>query len=296
MYTIRTAAARAGVSTEAIRAWERRYGVVSPRRAENGYRVYDDEAIARLVAMRRLIDSGWSARLAAQHVVDNGPAIDRSLVADAANRAGTQEATDELVAAFVTAAADMDGTALDAVLDEMFARGTFERVIEDLVYPALRTVGEHWQSGELSVAAEHAASHAVMRRLSAMFDAAGRARARGPRLVIGMPPGARHEAGALGFAVAARRAGYAVTYVGADLPALDWVRAARAADAIVMGVVVKPDVAAALAVSDAVRERHPAVQIVLGGPQAPAAEGHLRLPLATADALSALSNLVDAAV
>jgi DNA-binding transcriptional MerR regulator/methylmalonyl-CoA mutase cobalamin-binding subunit len=281
MYTIRTAAARAGVSTEAIRAWERRYGVVSPQRGDNGYRVYDDEAIARLVAMRRLIDAGWSAALAAQHVIDNGPQV---------GSAESQTADDALVTRFVAAAAAMDGAQLEATLDEMFARGSFERVADDLVYPALRAVGQRWQSGELSIAAEHAASHAVARRLAAAFDAAGRPDSAGPSLVVGMPPGGRHELGALGFAVAARRAGYAVTYVGADLPAPDWVNASATADAVILGVVVKADVAPALSVADAVRAANPSAVIALGGPHAPSGDGFVHLGGSAQSALDALSD------
>ncbi|HET8570333.1 MAG TPA: MerR family transcriptional regulator [Candidatus Limnocylindria bacterium] len=51
MYTIREAAHRAGVTPDVLRAWERRYGVVSPQRTASGYRLYDDAAIARLRAM-----------------------------------------------------------------------------------------------------------------------------------------------------------------------------------------------------------------------------------------------------
>ncbi len=42
MYSIKQASIRSGVSVPLIRAWERRYGVVSPQRTASGYRLYDD--------------------------------------------------------------------------------------------------------------------------------------------------------------------------------------------------------------------------------------------------------------
>jgi MerR family transcriptional regulator, light-induced transcriptional regulator len=45
-------------------------------------------------------------------------------------------------------------------------------------------------------------------------------------VLVGLPPGSRHELGALAFATAARRAGLAVLYLGRDLRIDDWVRAA----------------------------------------------------------------------
>ncbi|MFH1475474.1 MAG: MerR family transcriptional regulator, partial [Chloroflexota bacterium] len=65
MYTIKEAAARSGVGAPLIRAWERRYGVVMPRRAPSGYRLYDAATINVLSTMRSLVDSGWTASEAA---------------------------------------------------------------------------------------------------------------------------------------------------------------------------------------------------------------------------------------
>src|SRR3954464_2089233 len=61
MYTIKQASRLTGVSETSLRAWERRYGVVVPGRTESGYRLYDEEALAAVSAMRRLVAGGWAA-------------------------------------------------------------------------------------------------------------------------------------------------------------------------------------------------------------------------------------------
>src|SRR3954449_2704083 len=66
MYTIKQAARLTGVPESSLRAWERRYGVVAPRRTESGYRVYDDDAVAALSTMRRLVHTGWAPSEAAK--------------------------------------------------------------------------------------------------------------------------------------------------------------------------------------------------------------------------------------
>src|SRR3954454_8823276 len=60
MYTIKQVSTRTGLGAPLIRAWERRYGVVEPTRTPSGYRLYDDQAIAVLLAMRGLLERGWS--------------------------------------------------------------------------------------------------------------------------------------------------------------------------------------------------------------------------------------------
>lgn len=77
-----------------------------------------------------------------------------------------------------------------------------ETVIADWLLPALRALGAAWERGDVSIAGEHLASHAILRRLSAAFEAAPRS-ASGRRLVVGLPAGSRHELGALAFAVLA---------------------------------------------------------------------------------------------
>ena len=41
-------------------------------------------------------------------------------------------------------------------------------------------------------------------------------------MVVGLPPGSRHELGALAFATALRRRGMPVLYLGADVPVPSW--------------------------------------------------------------------------
>ncbi len=247
MYTIREAAHRAGVTPEVLRAWERRYGVVVPQRTASGYRLYDDGSIARLRAMRRLIDQGWTASSAAQHLISlptDGETTDHA--------APQPDATaTELAQQFVDAAADMHPAGVEAALDEMLSRASFEVAVDRYLFPALRALGDAWAEGKLSVAAEHAASAAVHRRLGAAFDAAGSGMRGEAPVLVGLAPGARHEFGALAFAVGARRAGLAVEYLGPDLPVEDWERAGRTtgARAVVIGIPTEGDVAAGRAVA-----------------------------------------------
>ena len=267
MYTIREAADRAGVTSELLRAWERRYGVVTPRRTAGGYRLYDERAIARVRAMRSLVDDGWTPSAAAAHLaeidddqltaVSAGPSVPDSVETISA----------DMVDRFVGAAARMDHAGVQAFLDDIGARGSFETVVDRYLFPALRSLGDAWSRGIVSVAAEHEASAAVARWLGAAYEAAATGTDDAPTVLVGLPPGARHELGALGFATAARRAGLRVHYLGADLPASEWVRAARAtgADAAVIGVPTADDAAAARRVAGAVRRAHRAIQVFFGG-------------------------------
>jgi DNA-binding transcriptional MerR regulator len=59
-YRIGDVARYVGVSTHALRAWERRYGTVAPERSAGGNRLYDAAQIDRLKTLKELTDSGHS--------------------------------------------------------------------------------------------------------------------------------------------------------------------------------------------------------------------------------------------
>ena len=88
MYTIKEAAARSGVGAPLIRAWERRYGVLRPVRTPAGYRLYDDDAVRVLVAMRTLVETGWAASEAARAITAGEVKVDDLVPREHAARVG----------------------------------------------------------------------------------------------------------------------------------------------------------------------------------------------------------------
>ncbi len=295
MYTIKEASSRTGISVALLRAWERRYAIVAPTRTEAGYRLYDDAAISRLRAMRSLVTAGWSPRQAAENVASQPPPDVKRVADEFARTDGQASVNQELLV--VEGAAHVGGVAIERALDEMFATGSFERVVEDRLYPALVALGDAWARGEVDVAGEHVASAAALRRLGMAFEAAGNASGNGGAVLVGLPPGARHELPALAFATALRRAGIDATYLGPDPPVQSWVTAVQRARAraVVIGVGMASDVSGASEVVAALRVDHPALIVAVGGRHAPqlADDSVVHLPDRLVEAVEVLENLLE---
>lgn len=269
MYRIKRAAQLTGVPETSLRTWERRYGAFTPHRSESGYRLYDRDALAVISTMRRLVDDGWSPAAAAEAV--------RSGTVPAAPDAGVDDAygsdnppfslaADTFTERFLSAAARMDIAGIDESLDGGFGLGSFEHVVDSWLFPTLAALGEGWVRGEIDIAAAHAASHAVHRRLSAAFDAAG-SRSRGPAVVVGLPSGSQHELGALAFATAIRRNGLNVLYLGGNVPASSWETAvtSHAARVVVLAVVTPEDRPAAIQIAELLATHDLAPTVCVGG-------------------------------
>ncbi len=298
MYTIREASARTGVGVPLIRAWERRYGVVTPRRTASGYRLYDDTSLAVLLAMRSLVDSGWAASEAARAIAAGEVSVGEIVVAARNQRAGMAEDAGSrrtrMADRFVSAAEAASPADTEATLDEILASGSFEAVVDDLLLPAVAALGDAWAAGRLSVAGEHAASAAAARRLAAIYQAAGIPGQ--VAVLVGLPPGARHELGALAFAVALRRRGTGVLYLGADVTVDGWVDAVSRTHprAVVIGIVTADDRAAAIDVIAALQSQDVALIAVGGRASAddPALDGVAHLPERVIDAAAVVADLV----
>ena len=260
MFTIKHAAKQVGASVSTLRAWERRYGVGTARRTESGYRLYDEQAMRALTLMQSLVSEGWSVRAAADEVHRRTAAAAPPLVPSDASPATADEA------ALVRAAEEFDAAGLSSVLDHRFSTASFESVVDGWLLPALRDVGLGWESGRVTVAGEHLVAAAVERRLSAAYDAAGE-NPSGPHVMVGLPPGSRHELGLLAFATAARRAGISTTWLGADVPVEDWAAAmeTRSVDCVVLAVATADDVDAVAATVAALAERRPGLLVAVGG-------------------------------
>ncbi len=113
------------------------------------------------------------------------------------------------------------------------AGGTPASIYTDVLAPALRSIGERWQRGELDVAEEHRASAVASRlvgRLGPRFARRGRTRG---TVIVAAPPGDRHGLGAAMLADLLRGARFRVIDLGSDVPLQSLLRTIEEAQALV---------------------------------------------------------------
>lgn len=209
---------RSGVSPELLRAWERRYGLLSPTRSPGGLRLYSEDDVARVQAMQRHLAAGLAAAQAAALSIRPDEPPDSADRQPAAARA-----------ALAAALADYDEGRAQELFDGLVAAFSIDSVLEDVVVPLLHELGERWESGETSIAQEHFATALLRGRLLGL--ARGWGRGVGPRAVLACAPGEQHDLGLLAFGLALRARGWRIVYLGADAPLPTVREAAEACDA-----------------------------------------------------------------
>jgi DNA-binding transcriptional MerR regulator len=214
---------RSGVSTELLRAWERRYGLLTPARSPGGLRLYTPEDVERVRLMREHLASGLAAAEAAMLASRAVPAQrDReTMLSPSAVRDSLAAALDRF-----------DEPRAQAILDRALALSTLDTLLAEVVLPYLHELGERWQRGEVSVAQEHFASAIVRERLLGLARDWGLGV--GPAAVLACPPGEQHDIGLIAFGLALRARGWRIVYLGSDTPVATLEQVTRAVDASIV--------------------------------------------------------------
>ena len=221
LFPIRTVSSLTRVNPVTLRAWERRYGLVRPRRTPKGHRLYTQHDIELINRIVDLLEQGIPiSRVpqALQSSVDPAPAP------------ASDEGWGLQVERMLEATGRFNEPALNAVYNEALALYPVDVVTQRLVLPVLERLGERWQRDEGGVAEEHFFGTFLRNKLGARFHHMGN-RVDGRTLVTACLPGERHEVGLMLFSLSAAERGYRLVQLGPDMPLAELHVASRRAGA-----------------------------------------------------------------
>ena len=213
---------RSGVSTDLLRAWERRYGLLQPMRSAGGLRLYSATDLERVRLMKQHLADGVAAAeaaaLALRDDAGSGATPPRSRFNPADLRSELAEALE-----------NFDEPRAQTVLDQLLATATIDTFLRDVILPYLYELGDRWERGEVSVAQEHFASGVLRGRLLGLGRGWGLGI--GPLAVLACLPGEQHDIGLISFGLALRAHGWRIVYLGPDCPVGNVAEAARELEA-----------------------------------------------------------------
>ena len=210
-----------GVPAPTLRAWELRYGIPVTPRSVGGHRRYSAEAVNQVRLMRDEIARGRRAAEAAREVL--------ALMAQTGS-------TRDLVDAFLAASEEMEPSAVVAVLDRAADELGLPAAMDDVLMPAMRQVGQWWETGRCDVAQEHLTSEAARGWLSRLSGFAPPPVRHDP-VVLACGPRDLHTLGLEALAVLLAYDGWSCRVLGARTPADTLATAVRATSAAAVVVV-----------------------------------------------------------
>ncbi|MEI6556994.1 MAG: MerR family transcriptional regulator [Rhodospirillaceae bacterium] len=250
-----------GLTKEVIRKWESRYGFPRPERDENGDRIYPPDQVVRLRLIRRLLGAGMRPGKVVGLELETLERLTEqmSLEPPGTTSDGFQQVLDAL--------SGHDLPRLTHLLKGQLIRQGLSVFVRETVARLNVLIGECWLRGEINIFEEHLYTEAVCdllhESIRTVINFSG-----SPRVLLTTAPGELHTIGLLMASTILSLEGAHCISLGAQMPAVEIVTAAKGCAIDVVGLsfsIARPARDAALFLRDLRARLDPAVEIWAGG-------------------------------
>ncbi len=235
-FRIKTVGQLTGLTTHVIRKWEERYQLLNPARGANGYRLYFEDDLQLLMYIRWQISNGQTIG----HLANLG--------ADHLRQAMKQEAIDlhtlppefqPSALTIINAARQLDRSTTESSIHALVNQLGVEECLYRILFPVLRTIGDLWHQGQISMTGEHLVTQAIRHHLLRALRQD--TNAHGPVAILACAPGNFHEIGAISAALLLKNNGWNPMYLGtnSDLDLLRLACQRRQGKLVILSIVVE---------------------------------------------------------
>ncbi len=215
IYTIKDIEKMSGIKAHTIRIWERRYGMVIPKRTDTNIRYYSDENLKELLNISILNKNGLKISKIAE--------LDKDEIAErVVNLLDSSQKYAHIIDVMMLSMLEIDEYALNNSFNRAWQEYGFEKLIEDIIFPLLERIGFLWQTNSITPAQEHFLTNILRHKfIVAIEKEAPLKKNDNNKLIFFLPEGEMHEFGLLFYNYIARKKGYEVIYLGASVPLQD---------------------------------------------------------------------------
>ncbi len=214
-YNIKAVAQMVGLLPVTLRAWERRYGLPTPSRGGQGYRLYSEHDVQTLRWLKSQIDAGMNIGQAARKLTQ----LREAGIDPASNEIGHTEKTfsmENLKESVLQSLKKLNEKTATDGLRQALSVYPVDQVFAEVVEPVMIEIGEAWHNKEISVGVEHFATQFFQEQLIGMLAVTPQPFRNG-LVVAGCLPGEYHQIGLLMLVVLLRMRGWNVVYLGSNL-------------------------------------------------------------------------------
>jgi DNA-binding transcriptional MerR regulator len=223
-YSIKYLENISGIKAHTIRIWEKRYKLLKPKRTRTNIRYYDNHHLKALLNIATLLNSGYKisaiASLSDREMKDEL----KKCLEKADNEKNLFE---YFVNEIIICSYEFDKTSFERIFNSCMLKFGFYDTIEQVIYPALRRMGNLWQLGENSPAHEHFLSALIKQKLWSSIDGIPEPLDPKAHCMLYLPEEEEHELGLLYFNSLLVRNNIKTVYLGPNLPIENLIQAAK---------------------------------------------------------------------
>lgn len=163
MYSIKDIEKLTGVKAHTLRAWERRYNIVCPKRTDGNIRYYEDEDLKRILDIVFLKKKGYKiSKIACM--------CDKKLSAEVCKYTDIRRGGDDIVDTLIYASFSLDEYKFDSIVEHSIETEGVCVTMDKLVYPLLDRLMVMWLTGSVQTVHEKFIIQNLKRKLLCAID------------------------------------------------------------------------------------------------------------------------------
>lgn len=206
-----------GVKSHTIRIWEKRYGLITPRRTDTNIRYYDDTQLKKILNVATLSGVGFKiSKIAAMTEEELRVQIRISQ---------EQEASDIrfefYINDFIGAMLDFNEVLFNELFDEVVKKFGVQASMINILYPFLYKTGILWRVDDAMPVQEHFASMLIKRNLFLLIGQLAPPSKKNKKFLLFLPSNEWHEIGLLFAEYIIRFNGFETVNLGQHVPYVD---------------------------------------------------------------------------
>ncbi len=228
IYSIKDIEKLTSIKAHTIRIWERRYGLVIPKRTDTNIRYYSDDDLKDILNISILNQNGWKISKIAKLSVED-------VRAEVSNLIESPKEYSNIIDKMILTMIEIDENAFFKTFYDSWQEYGFEKMIESIFFPFLERLGILWQTGTIKPAQERFISNMLRQKIIVAIDnEMADDKPDKDKIIFFLPENEMHELSLLFYSFIAREKGYEVIYLGTSIPIKDLIEVQRVTNAKAM--------------------------------------------------------------
>jgi DNA-binding transcriptional MerR regulator len=212
-YSIKDLEQLTGIKAHTLRIWEKRYGLVIPKRTNTNIRYYSDQDLKKLLNIAILNRHGVKISKIAK--LENND-LNNKIISVTSKANDTDSQIENLVIAMI----ELDENMFEKILTTSIINHGFEDTYLKILFPLFERIGILWQIGTINPGQEHFISNLIRQKMIVAIDGlvAPINKPGKKSFVLFLPEDELHEIGLLFYSYMLQKQGHQVIYLGQMLP------------------------------------------------------------------------------
>jgi MerR family transcriptional regulator, light-induced transcriptional regulator len=203
-----------GIKSHTIRIWEKRYGILTPKRTENNFRYYDEDDLKKILNVNLLYQNGLKISKIA--ILKNDELLEAAKVIIDENNGNTPHE----ITLLITASLKLDANEISCILEDLFQQQGIIDMYQNTIKKFLIRIGKLWQLNTFQISHEHLFSNTLRDFITGKIGLLKKTNS-SKKVILFLPPEEEHELPLLFYHYLLLDKGWECIYLGQNVPFKD---------------------------------------------------------------------------